>query len=924
MIRLIGYFFGIATTLALVVAAGVALYVSALTKGLPDYEVLAKYEPPVTTRVHASDGALMGEFARERRLFLPIQAVPDRVKAAFLSAEDKNFYNHPGIDVMGLARAVVNNLQSGGRQGASTITQQVAKNFLLTKDQTYERKIKEAILSFRIEQAYSKDRILELYLNEIFFGLGSYGIAGAALTYYDKSVNELTVSEAAYLAALPKGPSNYQPFRHTERAIERRNWVIDQMVENGYVTTEEGAKAKAETLGVSPRRNGTYLFAGEYFTEEVRRELIARYGENALYEGGLSVRTTLDPHLQLIARKALQNGLQRFDRLRGYRGPKTHIEVTGDWGVPLGEVKGLDDVPEWRLAVVLESTEAGLSVGLQPKREVSGALAADRETGTVSVDEMSWAMRYVSEGKRLKAKSPAEVLKPGDVVFVEKSAEGNGYSLRQTPEVSGGMVAMDPHTGRVLAMVGGFSYAESEFNRATQAYRQPGSSFKPIVYAAALDNGYTPASVVMDAPITIKIGNDTWSPKNYDGKPAGPSTLRAGIERSRNLMTVRLANDMGMNLVAEYAERFGVYDKMLPVLADSRWRSGETTVMRMVSAYAIMANGGKSDQAVGHRPHPGSLRQNGVQVRMSVPAKNCNATEWAEPARAGTDRQFRAGAGPDDGVPDHFHDGGRRSSRGTGGHRCRTRLRPMAGKTGTTNDEKDAWFIGFTPESSWSVSIFGYDQPQAARQGHHGWRSRGADLQGVHDARSACWSSRSIEFKRTGRHEAWSRSTARPACVPTRATPTRHHGSLQARHGSCRQLLGHRHGRSDGSNGPGTGISPQASTRRSSRVAAASTDETILIAMGPWLYAGPFSFTGRRRRCLCIAPDVACWDPCHLEPATAGRCPLNLSWPRVATVVTSQTGKRKEIMRAETAEHCRRDQAGDNPAEEASLTGIKR
>ena len=303
MIRLIGYFFGIGTALALLVAAGVGVFVGNLAKDLPDYEVLAKYEPPVTTRVHASDGALMGEFARERRLYLPIQAVPDRVKAAFLSAEDKNFYHHPGVDVMGLFRAAVNNLQTGSRQGASTITQQVAKNFLLTKDQTYERKIKEAILSFRIEQAYSKDRILELYLNEIFFGLGAYGVAGAALTYFDKSVNELTVAEAAYLAALPKAPSNYHPFRHTQSAIERRNWVIQQMVDNGYVSREEGEKAKAEPLGVKPRRNGTYLFAGEYFTEEVRREIISRYGENALYEGGLSVRTTLDPKMQLIARR---------------------------------------------------------------------------------------------------------------------------------------------------------------------------------------------------------------------------------------------------------------------------------------------------------------------------------------------------------------------------------------------------------------------------------------------------------------------------------------------------------------------------------------------------------------------------------------------------------------------------------------------
>ena len=331
MIRLIGYFFGIGTMLALLVAGAVAVYVSSLAKDLPDYEVLSSYEPPVTTRVHAVDGSLMGEFARERRLYLPIQAVPDRVKAAFLSAEDKNFYSHPGIDVSGLVRAVVTNLRNAGSGrrpvGASTITQQVAKNFLLDSSQTYDRKINEMLLAFRIEQAYSKDRILELYVNEIFFGLGAYGIAGAALTYFDKSVNELTIAEAAYLAALPKGPSNYHPFRYTDRAIERRNWVIDQMVDNGYVTREEGAKAKAEPLGVTPRRKGNYLFAGEYFTEEVRREIIARYGENALYEGGLSVRTTLDPKMQLVARRAMQHGLLKYDTLRGYRGPVTHIDV---------------------------------------------------------------------------------------------------------------------------------------------------------------------------------------------------------------------------------------------------------------------------------------------------------------------------------------------------------------------------------------------------------------------------------------------------------------------------------------------------------------------------------------------------------------------------------------------------------------------
>jgi len=714
MIRLIGYFFGIGTTLALVVAAAAWIFVGNLSKDLPDYAVLASYEPPVTTRVHASDGALMGEFARERRLYLPIQAVPDRVKAAFLSAEDKNFYHHPGIDVMGLGRAIVNNLQTGAKQGASTITQQVAKNFLLTKDQTYERKIKEAILSFRIEQAYSKDRILELYLNEIFFGLGSYGVAGAALTYFDKSVNELTVAEAAYLAALPKGPSNYHPFRHTQAAIDRRNWVIEQMIENGYVSREEGDKAKAEPLGVKPRRNGTYLFAGEYFTEEVRREIIARYGENALYEGGLSVRTTLDPRMQAIARKAMQNGLLKYDTLRGYRGPVKKIEIGADWGVALGEVKALDDIPEWRLAVVLESNDAGLSVGLQPKREISGALSSERDVGTVTLEDMSFAMRHMVDGKRVKADSPAEVLKPGDVIYVEKK-DGSSYQLRQVPAVSGGLVAMDPHTGRVLAMVGGFSYSQSEFNRATQAMRQPGSSFKPIVYAAALDNGYTPASVIMDGPITITSGNTTWSPKNYDGKPAGPSTLRAGIERSRNLMTVRLAHDMGMKIVAEYAERFGVYDNLAPYLPMALG-SGETTVMRMVSAYSVMANGGLQIK-------PSLIDR--IQDRYGKTVykhdergcDGCVAEEWTnqtEPELIDTADQVLDPmtayqiTSMMEGVV----------LRGTATTLLELK-RPIAGKTGTTNDEKDAWFVGFTPNLVVGLYV-GFDQPQTLGKGTTG------------------------------------------------------------------------------------------------------------------------------------------------------------------------------------------------------------
>ncbi|MBO6719581.1 MAG: penicillin-binding protein 1A [Rhizobiaceae bacterium] len=719
MVRLLGYFFGIGVVLALLAAAGVALYIGDVSKDLPDYEVLAKYEPPVTTRVHAADGALMAEFARERRLYLPIQAVPDRVKAAFLSAEDKNFYTHPGVDFTGLVRAVITNVQNMGTGrrpvGASTITQQVAKNFLLSSDQTYERKVREMILSFRIEQAYTKDRIFELYLNEIFFGLGSYGIAGAALTYFDKSVNELTLSEAAYLAALPRGPSNYHPFRYTERAIERRNWVIEQMVENGYVEPDEAEKAKALPLGVKPRRGGTYLFAGEYFTEEVRRQLIARYGEDALYEGGLSVRTSLDPEMQLVARKALQNGLMKYDTLRGYRGSITTISINGDWGPALFEVPGLDDVPEWKVAVVLESGEGGLTVGLKPPATVSGEVGEGRITGTVSLENMSWAMRHTVDGKLVKAQSPAEVLKPGEVVYVEAADEEGAYQLRQVPEIGGGLVAMDPHTGRVLALVGGFSYASSEFNRATQAYRQPGSSFKPIVYAAALDNGYTPASVVLDAPIRIVSGGQVWEPKNYGGQFAGPSTLRAGIERSRNLMTVRLANDMGMPLVAEYAERFGIYDDMNPVLAMALG-SGETTVMRMVSAYSVMANGGKQikpslidriQDRYGKTVFKHDERSCETCVAESwngqpEPELVNNAEQVLDPMTAYQITSMMQGV----------------VQRGTAVTVSELGF-PIAGKTGTTNDEKDAWFIGYTPNLVVGVYM-GYDKPRPMGRGATG------------------------------------------------------------------------------------------------------------------------------------------------------------------------------------------------------------
>lgn len=717
MIRLIGYFFGLASVLFLCVAAGVAAYLANVMRDLPDYEVLSAYAPPVTTRFHAGNGELMAEYAKEKRLFLPIQAIPDRVKAAFIAAEDKNFYTHPGVDVQGLARAMVNNLQNIGSdrrpEGASTITQQVAKNFLLTADQTYSRKVKEAILSFRIERTYSKDKILELYLNEIFFGQNAYGIASAALTYFNKSVTELTIAETAYLGGLPKGPNNYHPFRRTEQAIARRNYVIDRMAEDGYITQEEAADAKKQPLGVNMRRSGPTLAASEYFAEEVRRQIIDRYGEKALYEGGLSVRTSLDPRIQAIARKVLQDGLIEYDERRGFRGPITHLDGTKEWGEALADVPALRDVPEWRLAVVRGVTADRAEIGLQSARDASGKLPPERETGVLLAENMRWAYRQ-SNGK--SAKSPEGVLNIGDVVFVEDIGKGSGkWRLRQIPKVQGGLVAMDPHTGRVVAMAGGFSFAQSEFNRATQAMRQPGSSFKPFVYAAALDNGYTPASVIMDAPLEIVSGGQVWRPENYGGESAGPSTLRLGIEKSRNLMTVRLAQDMGMGLVAEYAERFGIYDKMMPVLAMSLG-SGETTVMRMVSAYAVLANGGKQIK-------PTVIDR--IQDRYGKTifrheertCEGCNAASWTgqdEPNIVDTREQVL------DPMTAYQITSMMQGviQRGTAAGKINLD-RDVAGKTGTTNDEKDAWFVGYTPDLVAGLYL-GYDTPTPLGRGATG------------------------------------------------------------------------------------------------------------------------------------------------------------------------------------------------------------
>ena len=710
--RFFGFLFAAGSVLFIVAAMAVYIFLNSMMQGLPDFTALRNYEPPVMTRIHAGNGELMAEYARQRRLFLPIQAIPDRVKQAFLSAEDKNFYNHAGIDYFGVARAVLTNLRNYGQNrrlvGASTITQQVAKNFLLTSEQSYERKIKEALLSMRIEQAFSKDEILELYLNEIFFGIGAYGIGSAALHYFDKSVHELNLAEIGYLAALPKAPNNYHPIRKTEKAIERRNWVIDQMVNNGYVTVEEANQAKAMDLQVKLRPRGAHIFAADYFAEEVRRWIGEEFGEEKLYNGGLSVRTSLNVALQQEARKALNHGLVSFDRSKGWRGPVTSIDMTGDWVSALAKVEPLGDVPEWRLAVVLSAEGKEATIGLRPDSNITDQTSVDLITVSLSSADLKWAKWASGDRKGKAVRSVADVLKPGDVVYVS-AGEGGKYELQQVPEVSGALIAMDPYTGRVLAMAGGFSYDQSQFNRATQAYRQPGSSFKPFVYATALDNGYTPSSVVMDAPIEIEQGGGQgiWRPQNYGGKFYGPSTLRLGIERSRNVMTVRLAQDMGMPLVAEYAHRFGIYDNLMPVLSMSLG-AGETTVLRMATAYSMLANGGR-------RVRPTFVDR--VQDRYGKTiykhdqriCEACNVQSWSyqdepqvidnreqvlDPMTAYQITSMMEGV----------------VLRGTAPV-VRKVGKPIAGKTGTTNDERDAWFVGYSPDLVVGVYV-GYDRPR--------------------------------------------------------------------------------------------------------------------------------------------------------------------------------------------------------------------
>jgi penicillin-binding protein 1A len=721
-VRVLKYL-AILVVVGIVLAGGAGLYLYMhYSADLPDHEQLQAYEPPVTTRLYAADGRLLAEYAKEKRVYVPISAMPKRVINAFIASEDQRFFTHPGVDVFGVIRAAMANLSNMGQnrrpEGASSITQQVAKNFLLTNEATLSRKVREAILALRIEKTFSKERILELYMNEIFLGSGNYGVAAASLNYFGKSLDELTIGEAAYLAALPKAPSNYNILRAPAEAKARRDYVVGRMLEDGYVTAQEAAAARSESLQLR-RRPESETVNADFFAEEVRRQIFTRYGESTLYEGGLAVRTTLDSEIQPVVEKALRDGLVSYDRRHGWRGPIAKLSSIENWKAELAkqvEARPPLGQPGWQVAVVLK---------VENDRAVIGT--ADGKEGNIPFAEMSWA-RPTLEEQRVgnPPRKPADVVAVGDILAVEavtadakKQAYPAGtYGLRQIPNVEGGAVVMDPHTGRVLAMAGGWSFQRSQYNRVTQALRQPGSSFKPFVYLTALEEGgLTPASLVLDAPFVFDPGpgQPLWKPENYSRDFLGPVTLRGGIEKSRNLMTVRIAQYVGMDKIAQTAKTFGVVDNMLEVLPMALG-AGETTLLRMANAYGMLVNGGK-------RVTPTLIDR--VQDRSGKTiyrhdertCDTCRADGWSgqtAPVVLDTREQIYNPQSVYQIV--HIMQGV--TVRGTAAALASLN-KPLAGKTGTSNDAKDLWFIGFSPDLVMGVYV-GFDEPRTLGRGETG------------------------------------------------------------------------------------------------------------------------------------------------------------------------------------------------------------
>ncbi len=733
MLRFLAYLSMLGALGLIVLGAGVGFLLWRMTADLPSHEHLSNYQPAVLSRVYAADGTLAAEYARQRRIFVPIETIPPDLIHAFLSAEDKKFFQHSGIDPRSIFRALavnVLNVARGRRPiGGSTITQQVARNFLLSHRVSLERKIKEALLALRLERVLTKEQILELYLNQIYMGQGTYGVAAAALSYFGKSLPELTLAETAYLAALPKGPNNYHPVRNRQRATTRRNWVLGRMVRNNYITPDQAAQARAQDLIASSAAPRATLHA-EYFVEEVRRRTQDLYGRKTLYEGGLSIRTTLDPRLQDLAHASLRRGLSAYDRRHGWRGAIRKIKAGAYWPAALARMSPPPDFTPWRLAVVLSLNEAGARIGLRPPpappSPESAASLAPPENGFIPLAELKWARAVRADGTLAPpVKIPADVLEVGHVVYVESLAKPvetglPQYALRQIPRVNGALVAMNPHSGQVLALSGGFSFPLSQFNRATQAWRQPGSAFKPFVYASALDHGFTPASILLDVPFAAPRAesNLLWKPENYGRSFHGRGTLRSALEKSRNLMTVHLAQAVGLPPIIEYAKRFGLVEDVRPELGIALGQE-ETTLLRLTAAYAALVNGGR-------RVEPtlvSRIQDRRGRTLFRQDRRRC----WQ------CDADIYAGQ-PPPGLPDtrdrivsaqtayqivSMLEGVVR--RGTG-RAAATGERPIAGKTGTTNGERDAWFVGFAPDLVTGVFV-GFDEPETLGRGETGGRA---------------------------------------------------------------------------------------------------------------------------------------------------------------------------------------------------------
>ena len=658
------------------------------SNNIPDYKFLKNYKPPVSSKVYSGNGELVADFSKEKRIFIPFNSIPKNVINSFLSAEDKNFFTHPGVDAKGVVRAMLNNVKnimtSKRLEGASTITQQVAKNFLLTNEVSINRKIKEAILAFRIEKALSKQRILELYLNQIYLGSGAYGVAAASLEYFDKSIKDLNYSETALLAALPKAPSKYNPYRNNQLAKFRRDLVLKNLYENNFITFEEYKEYKKKEIELKKKQK-VFLEDSQYYIEDVRKNIIDKLSYEKVYKQGFNINTPINLKLQKIATESLRQGLEKYDRRKGWRGVLKNKVYTDKWAEDLKEFN-LEKSIGWNIAIIKEINKFSVNIETQNKLK-----------GKINYKDITWTKKEFSD-----------LFQIGDVIYVKKIDE-NDYTLKQLPEINGGIVVMDPFTGRVLALSGGFSFKNSEFNRATQALRQPGSAFKPFVYALALENEYTPTSLVLDAPLVLDQGSDLkmWKPENYGKKFYGPSTLRVGLEKSRNLMTVRIAQNIGINNIVEFSKKLGIYDNPEELLSISLG-SAETTLLKLTSAYSAFVNGGKLVKPVIIDRVQDSEGNTIVNNEKRV-CENCDQISFTSMDYPKIENNYLQVFSPQtayqitsmlEGV----------IQRGTGKKLKKLKLN-LAGKTGTTNENTDAWFIGFTSNLVIGVYV-GMDNPK--------------------------------------------------------------------------------------------------------------------------------------------------------------------------------------------------------------------